>query len=149
MQQYLVRSPELLLEAMDELIDNKRFKSRTQLINIVMSDFISRKKKLIDPFRRVFLGEKETEKVTAREREEKKRELLGSEWDKYKQQKVDLLDGNWEMEREMEDLQARSEELELRQQLKAEILEESRSEMESKVKTLEERLRQLEALLEK
>jgi hypothetical protein len=149
MQQYLIRSPESLLGAMDELVDNRRFKSRTQLINVVMADFIARKRNSVDPFRRFFLGEKETDKVTAEEREEKKRQLLGQEWEKYKRQKVDLLDGNWERERVSEELEARSQELELRKQLKEEILEESRSEMESKVKTLEERLRQLEALLEK
>ena len=149
MQQYLTRSPESLLEAMDELVDKKRFKSRTQLINVVMADFIVRKRKPVDPFRRFFLGERETEKVTAEEREEKKRELLGQEWDKYKQQGVDLLDGNWEREQELAEHAAQEQTERFREQLKAEILEESRSEMESKVKTLEERLRQLEALLEK
>ena len=149
MQQYLIRSPESLLDAMDELVDNRRFKSRTQLINIVMADFIARGRKPVDPFRRMFHGEMEAEKYSAEEREGIKRELLGREWDKYKRQKADLLDGCWEMERSSEEMEARSQELELRKKLKEEILEESRSEMESKVKTLEERLLQLEALLEK
>jgi len=42
---FLTRSPEPLLEAMDRLVDNKRFKSRTELVNHVMTEFIEKERK--------------------------------------------------------------------------------------------------------
>ena len=128
---------------MDAFVDNYRFKSRTQLINVVMADWIARERRLVDPFARVWFGEVEADGAASAQREEKKQELLGPEWEKYKLQKVDLLDGLWENERQREELERKSQELEQRNQFKAEIAKEIREEMDAEIKELKEQIQKL------
>ena len=143
MHQYLIRSPEPLLEAMDALVDNYRFKSRTQLINVVMADWIARDRSPVDPYARALFGTVEADGAAAEQREEKKRKLLGPEWEKYKLQKVDLLDGLWENERSWEELERKSKALEERKQIKAEIAREVRDEMASELEELRAQIKRL------
>ena len=128
---------------MDALIDNYRFKSRTQFINVVIADWIARNRSPVDPYARALFGTVETDGVAAEQREEKKRKLLGPEWEKYKLQKIDLLDGLWENERSWEELERKSKALEERKQIKAEIAREVRDEMASELEELRAQIKQL------
>ena len=133
--QYVVRSPEALVEKLDSFIDNNRFKSRNQLINVILADWLTKQIHKVDAYQEAFIGREETEEWFKSDREATRCELLGDEWTKYKAQKADVLDGHWETERSFERMEQwtreherrKKEREELKAEIKQEILEELRS----------------------
>ncbi len=47
--QYVVRSPDNMVEKIDSFVDGGRFKSRNQLINVIRADWIAREVYPINP----------------------------------------------------------------------------------------------------
>ncbi|MCK9462769.1 MAG: hypothetical protein M0R80_24370 [Proteobacteria bacterium] len=121
--QHLVRSPEALVLALDSYVDNKRFKSRNQLINIILADWLARTSRPIDEYASV----RELEQYSEAESwarpywEQYKRNLLGEQYDQAAEQGVDTLDGKWEDQRRWEELELRTQEEERQAKLEAEI----------------------------
>jgi hypothetical protein len=48
--QYVIRSPKTLVEAIDSYVDGERWRSRNQMINIILADWIARERHPIDPY---------------------------------------------------------------------------------------------------
>lgn len=121
--QHLVRSPEALVTALDGYVDNKRFKSRNQLINLILADWLARASRPIDEYASAQELE-EFEKAESWVRpywEQYKRDLLGELYDQAAEQNVDTLDGKWEDRRRWEELERRTQEEERQAKLEAEI----------------------------
>ena len=97
--QYVVRSPDTLMEELDNFVDGERFKSRNQLINLVLADWIAREKHPPDPYAQVFC-DADTPGTMAYyflrdERNHTRVALLEDNWGQYQNQKVDMLDGTY------------------------------------------------------
>lgn len=142
MQQFVLRSPEELLEVLDGFIDNKRFKSRNQLINIVLADWVA--KQLVpddpmpdNPYQQIYgVSSVNREEAANPIRDQKRKELLGGEWQKYKEQKVDLLDYQSAIDRTVERMEQVTRDQERRDQLKAELKGEIIAELVAKPEPL-------------
>ncbi len=96
---FVVRAPDTLIEELDKLIDGKNFRSRNQLINIILADWVAREKypevHQHSPYAYSGLGagrppaftnvfRKDGTQITRSEaRNEYRRALLGDDWDKY------------------------------------------------------------------
>lgn len=82
--QYVVRSPDNMMAVLDGMIDGKRFKSRNQLINVILADWLAREKHPRNPYSKAMDEAAPDYNAINLLRNETRRELLGEEWDKYK-----------------------------------------------------------------
>ena len=102
--QYVLRSPDTLIKVIDSFVDGKRFRSRNQIINIVMADWAAREKIPDDPYAIAFAGEDATVE-TARKREAMKQDFLEDYGDKYLEQQVDFLNGDFKQRMHFEEME--------------------------------------------
>jgi hypothetical protein len=134
MIQYVVRSPEALVEALDGFVDGARFKSRNQLINVILTDWIAWERFPMDESdaERLEPGER-IDWITQEKHQRLRGELLGEEIERYRQQNADVLDGEWQKMKQAErmaQIQAQFDrEQALKASLKAELLAELRAEL--------------------
>lgn len=119
--QYVVRSPENLVEKIDEFVDGRRFKSRNQLINIVLADWLATQIHPVDPFATTYGKPPGYDELLKEERTHSKRALLADEWDKYRAQRADLLDGEYEERLRWEEMERLTRQQELLNDVKGEI----------------------------
>ncbi len=125
MMQYVVRSPEELVEAIDNCVDGARFKSRNQLINVVMAEWVARIIHPVDPYLAIYSAE-DAENETINKREALTRKLLGEDWKKFKKQEERLAADEAErLAREHERYEVLKAKIrdELRDELRAELNE--------------------------
>lgn len=122
MQQFLVRVNDALMDALDGFVDNKRFKSRNQMINTILTDWIVQQWHPTPP---EMVGVEQNENMGfVFERKESRKELLGDDYHRYIAQETDLLDGEWEERQAFEKHERETSASEQRKQLKEEIRKE-------------------------
>ena len=127
--QYVVRSPETLVKELDSYVDGSRFKSRNQLINVILADWITRESYPVNPgpFANSIINSPNPQLDFMRN--VKRQELLGEEMDRYQEQKADVLDGKWALARTVDELERQAEEKRKREEFKTEIREELKTEL--------------------
>lgn len=122
MQQFLIRANDALLEALDNFVDNKRFKSRNQMINVILADWIAQQWYPVPP---ELVGVKPNDDMSfVFERKEARKELLGDDYHRYIAQEADMLDGEWEERQAFEKKERENSAAEQRKRLKEEIRKE-------------------------
>jgi hypothetical protein len=133
--QHMVRSTKALISGLDGYVNNKRFKSRNQLINIVLADWLARSRRPIDEYAHAHELEEyaKAESWVRPHWEQHKRYLLGEMYEQAIEQNVDLLDGRWEDQRRWEELELRTQEEERQAKLEAEIKERVTAEVTASV----------------
>lgn len=149
MIQYVVRSPEALVEALDSFVDGARFKSRNQLINVVLADWIAWERHPVNEWDADHLEPGERADIVTRQKHQQLRAgLLGEELERYRQQRADVLDGEWQKMKQAESMALLQEQFDREQDLKAQIRKEIGTELRDTLKA--ELLAELRAeLLEK
>lgn len=142
MMQYVVRSPEELVEAIDNCVDGARFKSRNQLINVILANWVvSEAIHPVDDFAKAYGQVEESEQWLKSKRDATRRRLLGDEWEKYKAHGADVLDGHWDEERAFERMERESQAAEQRERLKAELRKEIRDDLRVEISEELDKLR--------
>lgn len=129
---FVVRAPDTLIEALDKLIDGKNFRSRNQLINIILADWVAREKYPVvyqnshyansgmgagppPAFTNVFRDD--GTQITRNEaRNEYRRQLLGDDWDKYQHSNALVFeeDETGEVNRQVRELERNQDEMKAR-----------------------------------
>ena len=86
----LVSVPDKLVETMDAFVDGKNFRNRSQLISVVLADWIARERHPMVEFGGDAYAQAISEcmfqtntPIVNQARNETRRELLGDDWDKF------------------------------------------------------------------
>jgi hypothetical protein len=135
MIQYVVRSPEALVEALDSFVDGARFKSRNQLINVILADWIAWERHPVNEWDIDHLepGER-ADFVTRQKHQQLRAGLLGEELERYRQQRADVLDGEWQKMKQAESMALLQDQFDREQDLKARIRKEIGSDLRDTLK---------------